>query len=85
MRDMTNELLNEVSAAQFAMYECALYLDTHKHDKKALEKFNAYKIKYKKAVERYEAEYGPLTLCGEFCGGGYDWTDAPWPWLKEAN
>ena len=79
------QLLNSISAAQFALTELGLYLDTHPTDKKALEKFEAYRSKYLTLVKQYESQFGPITLIGDFGNDGFDWVENPWPWEKEAN
>ena len=78
-------LLDAVRAAQFAMLETGLFLDTHPCDKEALKKFENYRLRYKELVKEYEEEYGPLTLSSDFGSDGFDWIKAPWPWEKEAN
>ena len=84
--EITNKkLLDCISAAQFAVAELNLYLDTHPFDKEALDKLTAAKSRLKSYVKQYEEEYGPLTVLGEFGNDGFTWINNPWPWEKEAN
>lgn len=73
-------LLSELQALGFAIQELALYLDTHQHDKEALELYRSYQKKYVKVQEEYQKRYGPLNhsvLSDKEC---YTWLDDPWPW-----
>ena len=79
------ELLNSIRAANFAMLEAGLFLDTNPMDSAALKQFEVYRLRYKEYVKEYEKEYGPITLCGDFGGNGFEWINNPWPWEKEAN
>lgn len=79
------KLLDCISATQFALVELGLYLDTHPHDREALEKFESARARLKAYIKQYEQQFGPLTLMGDFGNDGYDWIKNPWPWEKEAN
>ena len=79
------KLLDGIRAAQFAMLEAGLFLDTHPTNREALKKFEIYRMRYTELVKQFEKEYGPLTLCSDFGADGFDWIKAPWPWEKEAN
>lgn len=81
----SQQLLNAVRAAQFAMHEMVLYLDTHPYDKEALKKFDVYRLRYKELLKQYESEFGPLSASSDFGSNGFDWIKNPWPWEKEAN
>ena len=87
MNDMTakREQLKKISEVQFAFYECALYLDTHQNDTDGLKKYEMSRKKLSELVAKYEEEFGPLTLTGDFGNDGYDWANSPWPWEREAN
>lgn len=80
-----NKLLNCISAAQFAVVELKLFLDTHPYNKEALSKLDAARVKLREYIKQFEDEYGPLTIMGDFGNDGYDWIKNPWPWEKEAN
>ena len=85
MTDNGSALLKEIQAEDFALYETALYLDTHPTCQSAL---NFY-CRHKKAVlalrAQYEELYGPLTIYGNDSGSCWHWVDSPWPWEKEGN
>ena len=72
--------MTELQALAFAVQELALYLDTHRDDREALEVYRTYQQMYRQCREQYEEKYGPLNHkmpdnCNE-----YRWLDDPWPW-----
>ncbi len=76
--------LTELQAMAFVIQELALYLDTHRKDKEALELYRCYQDMYRQGCEIYEKEYGPLNhLSGT--GKEYNWLKEPWPWEYAAN
>ena len=66
----------------FAIQELALYLDTHRDDREALEQYRAYQQMYRRCLEKHER---PLTHAMSGQGEGYEWLDDPWPWEYGAN
>lgn len=76
--------LIELQTLAFAINELALYLDTHRDDKEALELYRTYQKLYHDGATMYTKEYGPLNhkTPGE---GLYRWLDDPWPWEYSAN
>ena len=68
----------------FAIQELALYLDTHRDDKEALELYQAYQKMYHDAAKEYSQMCQPLTH-HEPTTGAYRWLDDPWPWEYCAN
>ena len=76
--------LSQLQTLCFVIQELALYLDTHRDDKEALELYRAYQKMYMKAKEQYAKQHGPLNhaIPGE---GDYRWLDDPWPWEYCAN
>lgn len=80
---MNDNLLKDLSAAQFAAHEMNLYLDTHKDDSKAFALFKKYTKAANELRERYERECGPLTVRDVYGCSSFEWTDAPWPWDTE--
>jgi len=76
--------LNQLQTLSFVIQELALYLDTHRDEKEALDLYRAYQKMYMKAKEQYVKQYGPLNhaIPGE---GEYRWLDDPWPWEYCAN
>ena len=74
----------ELQTMGFAIQELALYLDTHREDKEALEMYRAYQSMYNEGKEKYEIEYGPLNQMSQV-EGKYSWLDDPWPWEFTAH
>lgn len=77
-------LLAQLQTVYFAVQELALYLDTHRDDREALELYRSYQEMSVKLSKLYEAEYGPLTHKNPQ-EGPYRWLDDPWPWEYCAN
>lgn len=77
-------LLNQLQSLSFAVQELALYLDTHREDKEALELYAQYQQLYAKAREQYTQQCGPLNHMSP-ADGEYRWLDDPWPWEYCAN
>ncbi len=76
--------LTELQTMAFVLHEMALYLDTHRDDKEALEVFHTFQKLYKKGREKYEKECGPLTHMSAM-ENGYTWLNDPWPWEYAKN
>lgn len=76
--------LVQLQTLAFAVQDLALYLDTHRDDKNALEVYRTYQGMYEKAKAQYVAQNGPLShrMSGQ---GEYRWLDDPWPWEYCAN
>lgn len=77
-------LLSQIQALGFAIQELALYLDTHRDDKEALEVYQAYQKMYYNARQQYLQTCGPLNHMSP-SDGEYRWLDDPWPWEYCAN
>ena len=76
--------MTELQSLGFAIQELALYLDTHRDDKEALELYRSYQKLYHDGVAMYSKEYGPLNHMASG-DGPYRWLDDPWPWEYCAN
>ena len=76
--------LAELQTMGFVLQEMALYLDTHRNDKEALDVFRAFQEIYAKGREKYEKEHGPLTHMSAM-ENGYNWLNDPWPWEYAEN
>lgn len=76
--------LMQLQTVGFAINELALYLDTHRDDKEALELYHKYQELYRKMSEQYAQDSGPLTHLNPG-GETYRWLDDPWPWEYCAN
>ena len=76
--------LTELQTVAFALQELALYLDTHRDDKEALEVYRSLQKIYEQGRAKYEKECGPLTHMSQ-TDGEYRWLDDPWPWEYAKN
>lgn len=72
--------LTELQALGFAIQELALYLDTHREDREALQLYREYQQMYDKCREEYRRTRGPLNHGKASEAETYDWLDDPWPW-----
>ncbi len=76
--------LTELQTMAFMIQELALYLDTHRDDKEALELYRTFQKMYEQGREMYEKECGPLNHMTH-ADGPYKWLDDPWPWEYAKN
>lgn len=76
--------LTELQTLAFAISDLAIYLDTHKNDREALEVYRGLQALYEDGRKKYEAQFGPLTHM-TVCDGAYRWLDDPWPWEYAHN
>lgn len=72
--------MSELQALNFAIQELALYLDTHREDRDALELYRSYQQMYERCQEEYKRQFGPLTHMRASESECYDWLEDPWPW-----
>lgn len=72
--------MTELQALNFAVQELALYLDTHKEDREALELYRAYQQMYLRVKEEYQKKRGPMNHLSNSSAETYAWLDDPWPW-----
>lgn len=72
--------LTELQALAFAVQDLALYLDTHRDDREALELYRSYQQMYEKCRVEYRKKHGPLNHQRASDAECYDWLDDPWPW-----
>lgn len=75
----------ELQVLAFAIQELALYLDTHRDDKEALELYQSYQEVYHKCMQEYTQNCRPLNHRTPTKGQNYQWLDDPWPWEYTAN
>ncbi len=76
--------LSQLQTLSFTIQELALYLDTHREDQEALERYRNFQKMYETAKRQYEKDVGPLTHMAP-CEGPYRWLDDPWPWEYAKN
>ena len=77
--------MTELQALGFAIQELALYLDTHREDREALELYREYQKRYLKCKEEYMNRRGQLNHLTPAQTPEYTWLDDPWPWEYCAN
>lgn len=70
----------ELQALGFALHELALYLDTHRDDKEALELYRQYQRIYHDSMMEYSKNHGPMSHGLPNEQECYTWLDDPWPW-----
>ncbi len=78
-------LLRKLQTLGFALYDTALYLDSHPHDLAALEYYKKTLAMYEDAKKIYESTAGPLTVYSGFSDTGWKLHSLPEPWKYEAN
>ena len=74
-----NAALIEIMQHQFAVYDIALYLDTHPNDMRALEAHKKYTTMLHELIMAYEEIHGPMTLLSHH-GDYRKYVNEPWPW-----
>ena len=75
----------ELQTLMFAIQELALYLDTHREDKEALELYRTYQKLYHKGMMEYTQASGPLNHITPTDSKEYSWLNDPWPWEYAGN
>ena len=75
----------ELQVLSFAIQELALYLDTHRDDREALELYQQYQQMYHSCMMHYTERTGPMNHKSPTSGPQYRWLDDPWPWEFAAN
>ena len=70
----------ELQVLGFALHELALYLDTHRDDREALELYRQYQRIYHDSMEAYGKQCGPMSHGMPVDADSYNWLDDPWPW-----
>ncbi len=78
-----SQLLRYIDAVSLALDDVTLFLDTHPHNKEAMEYYNSYKEKRMQAVKDYTKYYGPLNRYNVNCSNEWQWNQGPWPWQGE--
>ncbi len=76
--------LYEVQMHAFAAKDAQLYLDTHESDREAMGELARQTRLAQEAAQRYERQFGPLTVSAAANGERYRWMENPWPWEGDA-
>ena len=79
------QLMEQIRAVDFALYETVLYLDVYPHSCDALETYHKLKARREELYSAYESTCGPITAFGNKSTTSWDWTDQPAPWEYDAN
>ncbi len=74
------QLIEQIRAVDFALYEVILYLDVYPKSCEALESYHKLKAQSDSLHREYEAACGPLTAFGNESHGRWDWMSKPFPW-----
>ena len=70
-----------ISAYQFALYDLALYLDTHPRDEQAMQLREVYRARLCQLVDEYEQHYGKyVATMADVQDNWLEWIKDPWPW-----
>ena len=83
-QEKPDTILSQLQSLSFVVHELALYLDTHREDKEALELYRNYQQMREKLAMQYQSKMGPLNHMTP-SEGTYRWLDDPWPWEYCAN
>lgn len=76
-------MMKYLQAADFAVFETALYLDTHPTDEKALAYMQKHTILANQIRSEYIADFGPLQVTDITSDCYWEWVASPWPWELE--
>lgn len=76
-------LLKKLQAAQFAMIEANLFLDTHPCDKDALDYYTEMQKSWRELMEQFTSKYGALSSLEVTTDNCFEWVNDPWPWETE--
>ena len=77
--------MSELQVLGFALHDLALYLDTHRDDKEALEVYRSYQKIYHDAMMRCNDQQMPINHGMPNNNENYDWLNDPWPWEYHGN
>ena len=75
-----DQLLRDIGIVSFVVTELTLYLDTHPHDRNAMEYFNHYNRMKNQMEREFSQKYYPLNICLVECSKVWSWGAAPLPW-----
>jgi spore coat protein JB len=73
-------LMKKLAAAQFALFDLHLYLDTHPGDLHTLSLYKKFEARLLELRSEYENRFGSLSMLGAH---GVEWLRDPWPWETE--
>ena len=76
------ELLREIQALDFKLYDLQLYLDTHPFCEETLCMYQNLVNETEVLKAEYEEKYGPLTPVAAAGDCEWKWIKNPWPWER---
>lgn len=74
------QMLRDIGILSFTVVDLALYLDTHPHDRNAMEYFNHYNRIMTQMEKEFSRTYYPLNLSHADSNQEWRWGAAPLPW-----
>ena len=77
--------MSELQVLGFALHDLALYLDTHRDDKEALEVYRIYQKIYHDAMMQFNDQQTSINHSIPNNNESYDWLNDPWPWDYHGN
>lgn len=75
-----HDLMRTIMEYDFAIYDLALYLDTHPEDCESIATFKKLNDIRKKHYDEYVHMYGPIRFTDVHCDNYWTWVSEPWPW-----
>ncbi|HBV68927.1 MAG TPA: spore coat protein CotJB [Clostridiales bacterium] len=75
-------MLLDIQKLEFALYDLALYLDTHPNDPIALYKHQVLADQHMQVQRAYESKYGIMSVMSRETGDTWRYINAPWPWER---
>lgn len=76
-----NAVEKRIAAYKFALYDLALYLDSHPCDQEAFALRQDYREKLKELINLYEQHYGAYVATMYDAEDNWnEWVKDPWPW-----
>lgn len=70
-----------IGAYEFALYDLALYLDSHPCDTRAMQLRETYKGRLRQLIDEYEQHYGKyIRTMADVQDNWSEWVNGPWPW-----
>jgi len=77
--------LEELSAISLVAHDIHLFLDVNPGHQQAMSDFEHYTSEYRKLVQAYEKDFGPLTIASNVDHVTTRWVKEPWPWKNEGG
>jgi spore coat protein JB len=78
--DEEHYMLLDIQKLEFAIYDLALYLDTHPNDPVALYKHRMLTEQLHMLMHAYETQHGIMSVMGIESEDTWRYIHGPWPW-----